>query len=106
MAKTAVTATARRPSEACDNADDKEFVKFLSSFQIEKFTYMFNSFFDDANGDGLLQKADVDALVERLRVYRGWTTNSENYNRIRDVMYSFYDCLADQVRQEKFCSSE
>ena len=32
---------------------------------------MFNSFFDDANGDGLLQKADVDALIERLRVYRG-----------------------------------
>ena len=59
------------PSDACDNADDKEFVKFLSSFQIEKFTYMFNSFFDDSNGDGLLQKEDVDALIERLTKYRG-----------------------------------
>ena len=58
-------------SEACDNSDDKEFVKFLSSFQIEKFTYMFNSFFDDSNGDGLLQKEDVDALIERLTKYRG-----------------------------------
>lgn len=58
-------------SEACDNTDDKEFVKFLSSFQIEKFTYMFNSFFDDSNGDGLLQKEDVDALIERLTKYRG-----------------------------------
>ena len=58
-------------SEACDNADDYEFMKFLSSFQIEKFTYMFNSFFDDSNGDGLLQKEDVDALIERLTKYRG-----------------------------------
>jgi len=97
----------RRGSDAVNNEMlDHNYMRYLSSFQIEKFTYMFNSFFDDANGDGLLQKADVDALIERLRVYRGWTTNSENYNRIRDVMYSFYDCLADQVRQEKFCSSE
>lgn len=56
---------------ACDNADDKQYVKFLSTFQIEKFTYMFNSFFDDSNGDGLLQKEDVDALIERLSKYRG-----------------------------------
>ena len=58
-------------SEACDNSDDMQYVKFLSSFQIEKFTYMFNSFFDDSNGDGLLQKEDVDALIERLTKYRG-----------------------------------
>ena len=32
---------------------------------------MFNSFFDDANGDGLLQKEDIDALIERLSKYRG-----------------------------------
>ena len=50
-------------------------MRYLSSFQIEKFTYMFNSFFDGANGDGLLQKADVDALIERLRVYRGKFSN-------------------------------
>jgi hypothetical protein len=58
-------------SEACDNAEDKDYVKFLSAFQIEKFTYMFNSFFDDSNGDGLLQKEDVDALIARLIKYRG-----------------------------------
>ena len=32
---------------------------------------MFNSFFDDSNKDGLLQKEDIDALIERLRIYRG-----------------------------------
>ena len=36
----------------------------------------------------------------------GWSTESPNYARIHDVMYSFYDCLCDQVRQETFCSSE
>jgi len=105
MATQAVTAPGRRASEACDNTDDKEFVKFLSSFQIEKFTYMFNSFFDDSNGDGLLQKEDVDALIERLTKYRGWSVGSTQYNRTHDVLYAFYDCLCDQVRQEKFCSS-
>merc|ERR1711997_628273 len=97
MAKTAVTATGRRPSEACDNAGDKEFGKFLSSFQIEKFTYMFNSFFDDSNGDGLLQKEDVDALIERLTKYRGWNVGTTQYNRVHDVLYSFYDCLCFRI---------
>ena len=50
---------------------EKDYKRFLSSFQIEKYTYMFNTFFDDSNKDGLLQKEDIDALIERLRVYRG-----------------------------------
>merc|ERR1712212_817002 len=82
-----------------------DYKRFLSPFQIEKFTYMFNTFFDDSNNDGLLQKEDIDALIERLRVYRGWDKQSANFNRIHDVMYSFYDCLCEQVRQETFCSS-
>ena len=53
---------------------DTEFKRFLSNFQIEKFTYMFNSFFDDSNKDGMLQREDIDALIERLRVYRGTYT--------------------------------
>lgn len=96
----------RRDSDAFNEENNFNYMRYLSSFQIEKFTYMFNSFFDDSNGDGMLQKADIDALIERLRVYRGWTTDSPHYNRIHDVMYSFYDCLAEQVRHEKFCSSE
>ena len=35
---------------------------------------MFNSFFDDSNKDGMLQREDIDALIERLRVYRGTYT--------------------------------
>ena len=35
----------------------------------------------------------------------GWTKDSPNYNRIHDVMYAFYDCLCEQVRQETYCSS-
>lgn len=93
----------RRSSDIEEN--DKDHKRFLSSFQIEKYTYMFNTFFDDSNKDGLLQKEDIDALIERLRVYRGWDKQSANFNRIHDVMYSFYDCLCEQVRQETFCSS-
>ena len=35
----------------------------------------------------------------------GWSVGSTQYNRTHDVLYAFYDCLCDQVRQEKFCSS-
>jgi len=84
---------------------DNEYRRLLSDFQVEKYTYMFNSFFDDSNNDGLLQKEDIDALIERLRAYRGWAKDSTHFNRIHDVMYAFYDCLCEQVRQETFCSS-
>jgi Ca2+-binding EF-hand superfamily protein len=97
--------TGRRSSADVGVECDTEFKRFLSNFQIEKFTYMFNSFFDDSNKDGMLQKEDIDALIERLRVYRGWTKDSANFNRIHDVMYAFYDCLCEQVRQETHCSS-
>jgi len=100
-----VDCSGRRVSDATDTSADQDYKRFLSPFQIEKYTYMFNSFFDDSNGDGLLQKEDVDALIERLRAYRGWEKDSENYKRIHDVMYAFYGCLCDQVRQEKYCSS-
>merc|ERR1711983_205618 len=58
---------------------DINYQRFLSKFQVEKFTYMFNTFFDDANGDGLLQKVDVDALLERLAKYRNLDAKSEKY---------------------------
>lgn len=95
----------RRSSDIDPEGCDKDYKRFLSNFQIEKYTYMFNTFFDDSNKDGLLQKEDIDALIERLRAYRGWAKDSTNFYRIRDVMYSFYDCLCEQVRQETFCSS-
>jgi len=97
--------TGRRSSADVGVDHDTEFKRFLSNFQIEKFTYMFNSFFDDSNKDGMLQREDIDALIERLRVYRGWTKDSAHFNRIHDVMYAFYDCLCEQVRQETHCSS-
>ena len=40
-----------------------------------------------------------------LQFIVGWTKDSANFNRIHDVMYAFYDCLCEQVRQETHCSS-
>ena len=48
---------------------DLDYKRSLSKFQIEKYSYMFTSFFDDANSDGLLQREDVDSFLERFRVY-------------------------------------
>jgi len=66
---------------------------------------MFNTFFDDANGDGLLQKVDVDALLERFAKYRNLDAKSEKYLKIKDVLYAFYDCMTDQVKMEKGASA-
>jgi hypothetical protein len=78
---------------------------YLSPFQVEKFTYMFNAFFD-ANKNNYLQKFDVDVLLERMRVYCKLEKNDERYTKMNDLLYAFYDCLTDQVRKEKAASGD
>ena len=84
-----------------DDDHQQLFRRTLSPFQIEKFTYMFNTFFDDANGDGLLQKEDIDALMGRLAKHRNLAKGDPKLQRIEDVLNAFYDCLVDQVKLEK-----
>jgi len=84
-----------------DDDHQQFFRRTLSPFQIEKFTYMFNTFFDDANGDGLLQKEDIDALMGRLAKHRNLAKGDPKLQRIEDVLNAFYDCLVDQVKLEK-----
>jgi len=88
-----------------DVEDDSLYRRFLSPFQIEKFTYMFNTFFDDANGDGLLQKEDIDVLLDRLAKHRNLEKGHEKLKRVEDVLYAFYECMIDQVKLEKGASA-
>jgi len=80
--------------------EDLNYQRYLSPFQIEKFTFMFNTFFDSDNSDGFIQKGDVVALLEKIRRYRGLLESDPKFVRMCDVMYAFYDCLTEQVLRE------
>jgi len=73
--------------------------KNLSSFQIQKFTFMFNAFFD-IKKNGLIEINDIEAFTEKLRSFCGWKKGSKEYNELTDVNSTFYECLRDQVRAE------
>ena len=51
--------------------------------------------------NGLLERNDIDALVNRLAEYTGWDKDSPHYHRLADVHRIFYECLKDQVSAEK-----
>lgn len=92
--------------------------KYLSKFQVEKFEYMFHSLFDldkvrrsqDATGEDvidirlgqndLIEKADILALAEKMRLYAGWDQDDEAYQSLLDVQHIFLECLQDQVKAE------
>jgi len=103
----AIIRTLPPPSAVLQSADEDVAIyqRYLSPFQIEKFTYMFTNFFDNANEDGLLQKDDIKILLYRLRRHRRLEKRDDKFLRIQDVMNAFYDCLTDEVRVEKGCSA-
>ena len=82
------------------DSENLNYQRYLSPFQIEKFTFMFNTFFDCDNHDGFIQKGDVVTLLEKIRKYRGLENNDPKFVRMCDVMYAFYDCLMEQVIKE------
>jgi len=88
-----------------DDVETNTYLRNLSPFQVEKFTYMFKAFFDNSNSDGLLQKSDIEELLDRLRKHRELEKTEEKYLRIQDVMYAFYECMTDQVKLEKGASA-
>lgn len=95
------------PAES-ENSDPKEegAKKYLSQFQTDKLSYMFNAFFDVHGGDGVIEKADIEEMLEKLRKYCGYLKSDPKYMQMNDVMYAFYNSMVDQVRKEKMCSGE
>merc|ERR1712179_182736 len=73
--------------------------KHLSKFQIEKFTFLFNTFFD-IKKNGLIEHNDIESFTEKLRSYSGWSKDSKEYLELVDVNSTFYECLRDQVKAE------
>jgi len=73
--------------------------KHLSSFQVQKFTFLFNTFFD-IKKNGLIEHNDIDAFTEKLRSFAGWNKDSNEYRALIDVNSTFYECICDQVRAE------
>lgn len=73
--------------------------KHLSKFQIEKFTFLFNTFFD-IKKNGLIEINDIEAFTEKLRSFSGWSKDSKEYLELVDVNSTFYECLRDQVKAE------
>lgn len=100
-----VNVQARRGS-AGDLADVGETHKYLTKFQIEKLTYMFNTFFDSSNSDGHLEKEDVDDILEKFRKYCGFVRSDERFLRMNDIMQAFYSCMVDQVVREKVSDAQ
>merc|ERR1712227_641736 len=92
-----VRAIVRRDSSHSVGEDISKSSKYLSPFQVEKFTYMFNVFFDKHGGDGLIQKEDIIELLEMFRTYCGYDKTNPRYLRMADVMGAFYDCMAEHV---------
>jgi len=89
-----------------DNPKDEGAKKYLSQFQTDKLSYMFNAFFDVHGGDGVIEKADIEEMLEKLRKYCGYLKSDPKYMQMNDVMYAFYNSMVDQVRKEKMCSGE
>lgn len=73
--------------------------KYLSDFQVVKFTYMFNAFFD-IEENGLIEKDDILAFGDRMCEYTGWKKDSAHYQRMRDILDTFHECVRDQVKAE------
>lgn len=67
---------------------------------------MFDTFFNMSDKNGKLEKADIDALLEKIRLFCQYEKSDEQYLQIADVMLAFYECLMDQVRVEKSASAQ
>jgi len=73
--------------------------KHLSQFQKEKFSYLFDTFFD-IRKNGLLEHNDIDQFAENLRQFSGWSKDSPNYSEMLDILSTFYECICDQLKLE------
>jgi len=79
--------------------------QYLTPFQIEKFTYLFNCLFD-LEKNSLIESNDMEALAEKMRVYSGWSKDSAHFQNTLHVMKVFFECLIDQAQLEKSASAQ
>jgi len=82
-----------------DSLDYSNIESLLSSFQIEKFSFLFKFF--DGNGDGHVAMDDMDEVNEKLRDVAGWSKDNPQYISLVDNNRVFMECLLDQVKKEK-----
>lgn len=73
--------------------------KYLSQFQVVKFSYMFDAFFD-IEKNGLLEEDGLDAFIAKILNYLNIEKESKRYHRLQDVKNSFWDCIKDQLIRE------
>jgi len=82
------------------HADDVlKAAKHLSPFQVTKFTFLFEHFFD-IRKNGLIEKNDITAFMDKMGDYRGWKKNSKEYLELVDVGSTFHECILDQLKAE------
>jgi hypothetical protein len=74
-------------------------VKYLSEFQVTKFTYMFKAFFD-LEENGLIEHDDIMEFGNRMCHYTGWEKGNPHHERMTDILNTFYECVRDQVKAE------
>merc|ERR1711962_119384 len=94
--KTCVPAT---PAPGTESHSALNTHKYLSPFQVVKFSYMFDAFFD-IEKSGLLEEDDLDAFFNKIIKYLGVEPNSKRYFRFQDVKNSFWECIKDQLVRE------
>jgi len=82
-----------------DDVDVSELSQYLSSFQIEKLSYLFKCL--DTTGDGYVNADDMTTLNELLRNIAGWEKDDPRYLSIIDNNQAFLECMLEQVQRER-----
>lgn len=72
----------------------------LTPIQSNKFTHFFVSLLDH-DQDELVSEQDLQNLIERLRHFADWSTNSPEYNILREVERGFMETFLQDCNDEK-----
>jgi len=96
---TAKPAVVVRSGEEAPSQTAKTTHKHLSPFQVEKFRFLFNSFFD-IEKNNLIEADDIEAFIEKLRSYAGWEKGGKKHDYLRDIEKTFFECIKDQLKAE------
>jgi len=86
-------------SDSVNSFTSTESNKYLSEFQVEKFKYLFDAFFDMDKND-FIERSDIVAFIDKLSSYAGWKEGSKEHTHLLDVQNTFYECIKDQIIAE------
>ncbi|GJQ67134.1 hypothetical protein Trydic_g21991 [Trypoxylus dichotomus] len=91
-----------RFTDATDLSEDEHIYEIkLTPTQSNKFIYFFNTILDH-DQDNLVCEEDFEAFIERLRHFADWSTNSQEYNTLREVEHGFIDTFLQDLSDDKF----